>query len=239
MNEWEYEALRKSPLFDGISYQEFDEILNCFKPIIRYYSKGDVIFQAGATNQGYGIILKGCASAYHENVEGDKKLLYTATPGGFIGVVAAIFAESQFAIDLVADEDCIIVFMSPFTSRGCSQMTCNGMYCADSRKVMDNFISLFLVKAFYLYKRTVFLTMKSVRQKVCAYLLDQQRTHGELAFNLTLDRVKLADYLNMPRPSLSRELCNLRNKGLIDFERNTIIILNLEGIVRYASGSDY
>lgn len=45
---------------------------------------------------------------------------------------------------------------------------------------------------------------------------------------LPYSRKKMAELLNIPRPSLSRELVNMREEGLIDFYKNKIKILDLK-----------
>nr|WP_242949572.1 helix-turn-helix domain-containing protein [Clostridium pasteurianum] len=40
----------------------------------------------------------------------------------------------------------------------------------------------------------------------------------------------MAEELGIPRPSLSRELVNMKKDGLIDFHKNTFKILNLEAM---------
>ncbi len=238
MDIWESEAIKKSPLFSGISDQEFVEVTNCIQPKFKCYLKGEIIFQAGSLIEWFGIIIKGRVSAYHESADGERMLLYTATPGGITGVMAAVFTENAFSINFIADADCEIVLIRSFIMRRGCQMVCRGKGCVAHQKIINNFISIMIDKACYLYKRTVFLTMKSVQQKVCAYLLDQQRTQGINTFVITMDRTELADYLNMPRPSLSRELCVLKNKGIIDFHKFTFSILNFPAITQYASKSD-
>ncbi len=38
----------------------------------------------------------------------------------------------------------------------------------------------------------------------------------------------MAELLNIPRPSLSRELVNMKEEGIIDFYKNKIKILDLK-----------
>ena len=45
----------------------------------------------------------------------------------------------------------------------------------------------------------------------------------------------MAEMLNIPRPSLSRELTNMKEDGLIDFYKNNIKILDLEGLKKVFS----
>ena len=41
---------------------------------------------------------------------------------------------------------------------------------------------------------------------------------------LPLKRNEMADFLNIARPSLSREMCRMRDEGIIDFHRESIKI---------------
>ena len=47
---------------------------------------------------------------------------------------------------------------------------------------------------------------------------------------LKMTKEKIAESLGITRPSLSRELINMKNEGLIDYSRNHIKILDLEEI---------
>jgi CRP-like cAMP-binding protein len=71
-----------------------------------------------------------------------------------------------------------------------------------------------------------FLSFKTIRQKIANYLLKLPAKEGVV----TLDRSQnsLAEYFGVTRPSLSRELANMQEEGLIEMERKTIRILNLK-----------
>jgi Mn-dependent DtxR family transcriptional regulator len=45
-----------------------------------------------------------------------------------------------------------------------------------------------------------------------------------MTFKLPLNREKLADFLNISRPSMSRELGIMRDKGIIEYYRDSIRI---------------
>jgi DNA-binding transcriptional regulator LsrR (DeoR family) len=48
-----------------------------------------------------------------------------------------------------------------------------------------------------------------------------------------MKRHELADYLSMPRPSLSREMCLLRDDGLIEFRRSSVKLLNIPALEEF------
>ena len=45
-----------------------------------------------------------------------------------------------------------------------------------------------------------------------------------------MTKEKLSEFLGVTRPSLSRELINMKKLRLIDYSRNNILILDLEEI---------
>jgi hypothetical protein len=49
---------------------------------------------------------------------------------------------------------------------------------------------------------------------ISTYLLEQYKKAGQPMFMLTLKRNKLADFLNVFRPSLSREMCRMKDEGI-------------------------
>jgi CRP-like cAMP-binding protein len=75
-----------------------------------------------------------------------------------------------------------------------------------------------------------YLSMKSMRGKLSSFLLDQYKTNGKPTFLLPMKRHELADFLNVYRPSLSREMCRMRDEGVIDFNRSSIQIKDMESL---------
>ncbi|HSQ33719.1 MAG TPA: helix-turn-helix domain-containing protein, partial [Peptostreptococcaceae bacterium] len=62
------------------------------------------------------------------------------------------------------------------------------------------------------------------------YILDQYKMQNNIFVDLSISKQRLSEYLGIPRPSLSRELMNMKNDGLIDYDRNIVKIIDLEGL---------
>jgi DNA-binding transcriptional regulator LsrR (DeoR family) len=60
---------------------------------------------------------------------------------------------------------------------------------------------------------------------------------GSSNFTLPMKRHELADYLNISRPALSKELVLMRNEGIIEFNRSSISILNIKLLEKYYLGN--
>jgi CRP-like cAMP-binding protein len=61
-----------------------------------------------------------------------------------------------------------------------------------------------------------------MRGRIAIFFLEQYKKTGQSTFMLSMNRNELADFLNVSRPSLSREMSKMRDEGLIDFHRSSI-----------------
>ncbi len=122
-------------------------------------------------------------------------------------------------------EDCKVLFIKKNKIvEECEKM------CPWHRKLIYNYLKIISERAIMLNKKVEYLTIKSTRGRVCTYLLERyEKTEGQHV-RLPLNRNELADYLNIARPSLSRELCRLRNEGVIDFHLTMVRIIDLEAL---------
>ena len=70
-------------------------------------------------------------------------------------------------------------------------------------------------------------TPKTVRGRLLTYFSAQAARSGSLQFEIPFNRQQLADYLNLDRSALSKELCKMRDEGLLTFEKNRFALNEL------------
>ncbi|NLO41211.1 MAG: winged helix-turn-helix domain-containing protein, partial [Ruminiclostridium sp.] len=70
-------------------------------------------------------------------------------------------------------------------------------------------------------------------EKLCTYFWELYERSGKYIFLLPMNRTELADFLIVSRPSMSREMCRMRDEGLIDFLLSTIKVMNKEQLASY------
>ena len=78
--------------------------------------------------------------------------------------------------------------------------------------------------ALLLQSRIKILAQKTLREKILFYLKNEMEKQRTKTIYVT-SKEDLAKIINIPRPSLSRELINLQDEGLIKFGRHYITIL--------------
>lgn len=79
-----------------------------------------------------------------------------------------------------------------------------------------------------LNNRITNLSYDTLRKKITNILLLEYNRQKSPYLTLPYSRKKMAELLNIPRPSLSRELVNMKEEGIIDFYKNKIKILDLK-----------
>jgi CRP-like cAMP-binding protein len=106
---------------------------------------------------------------------------------------------------------------------------CDGK-CPWHRQLVLNMLKILSEKALILNKKLEYVSIKSMREKLGTYFLDQYRRNKSLTFMLPLNRNELADFLNVSRPSMSREMSRMKDDGIIDFHMSTVRILDFEAL---------
>lgn len=235
MQPWELEALKRSSLFNGLSDHEFETIIQYLQPVTLSFKKGQNIYLLNDTYERIGIILCGKASAYYEDATGDRMLLFTAEAGEFLGGSNLCPEKMQiFSVTVTADTNCILAFIRNSFFREVYNSETAGI---EREKLLRNLLLILSEKCEYLYQRVFFISMKSILQKICSYLLTQYTPQDNSMIILPMNRKELAAYLNISRPSLSRELSYLQRKRIILFSKNTFRILDSKQLEQYAEGS--
>ena len=90
---------------------------------------------------------------------------------------------------------------------------------------LQNLLHICAQKNLTLSGRIFCTSSRSVRSRILTYLSGQAALHGSREFEIPFDRQQLADYLSLDRSALSRELCRMRDEGLLRFRKNHFCLL--------------
>jgi CRP-like cAMP-binding protein len=82
--------------------------------------------------------------------------------------------------------------------------------------LVKNLLQVVAQKNLQLSQKVQFMSQKTTKEKLMAYLLAQAKQRGALEFTIPLDRQALADFLGVERSAMSTELSKLRKAGVLD-----------------------
>jgi CRP-like cAMP-binding protein len=217
--------MKKNRLFDGISASDLGAMLKCLDAGIRDYSKSEYIALAGERFDSIGIIVKGSAAVTKEDVDGNRVIMALLKPGDMFGEMAVFSNKPVWPANVHAQEKCTVCFIPSVKIAG----TC-GNACQWHTVLILNLLGVISEKALMLNRKVEYLSIKSMRGRICAFLLEQYKRTGEPTITLPMNRGELADFLNVSRSSMSREMCRMRDEGIIDFHKATFRLLNIKAL---------
>ncbi len=223
------DVLSAAELFEGLADDEIVNMVKCLEPRIYEYEKNNYVAIAGEEFKGIGIMLDGEAIAYKENFAGTRVMMTLLTPGDVFGEIVAFSTHTKWPVTVEAQKTCKVLFISRERIVGeCRQL------CPWHRKLIENMLMIVSERALALSRKVEYLSIKSIRGKISTFLLEQYKKTGKTMFMLPMNRNELADFLNVSRPSLSREMCNMRDEGTIDFHRASVRINDIQALKRMA-----
>ncbi|MDU1853990.1 MAG: Crp/Fnr family transcriptional regulator, partial [Clostridium baratii] len=103
----------------------------------------------------------------------------------------------------------------------------------DNQDFLVSLLKLLSNKAMLLSQKLRQVTSKSLKSMICEFLLSEYKKQNSLEIKLNMTKQALADRFGVQRPSLSRELIKMKNENIINFDRKTITILDIDEIKSY------
>lgn len=222
------EVLKKVQLFNGILPENLESLTKCLGAKVRPYKKGEYINYAGNDVTSVGIILCGNVDIIKEDYLGRRMILTSLSEADLFGEVFACAGVKKSPVTIYSSTDSEIMFID----YNKIIKTCSNL-CDFHNKIIQNMIELIARKNLILNKKIDYLVVKGLREKLVLYLLEQYNIKNSLTFNIPLDRSGLAEYLNVDRSAMSRELGKMRDEKIINFNKNNFTILNVKDLKEY------
>ena len=212
--------LSEIPLFASIPPKDIPGLLRCTHARRVSYQKNEIILEEGSLVSEFGILLSGRGRAMKTDESGRIVTITLLKKGSEIGAILASSNEHKSPVSVQALEDAEVLKI-PF-SRVLSRCE---KACAGHDQLLKNYIGIVAEKGLELHDRLSCLLKSSVREKVLAYLSKTAKDTGSRAFCVPFDRSGMAEYLNVERSALSRELSAMKQDGMIDFHKNCFRLL--------------
>ena len=211
--------LQRSRLFMGMSEDEISGALSFLQAQEKQYKKSHVLLHAGDVTERLGLVLEGSVTIESNDAWGNRTILSHVGPGQLFAETYALLEDEPLLVDVVANETCRILFL-----RVCSIQELMSASGAWATKITANVLMISALKNLHLSGRSFHTAPKTVRGRVMAYLNTVSLQTQSTEFDIPFDRQQFADYLNVERTALSKELGKMQNDGLIKVKKNRFVI---------------
>lgn len=220
-----YPIISKCPLFKDIKTDEYPKLFTCINSNTVNFRTGEYIFLAGDKINNIGIILSGSVEVIKENPGGNRHIMAFLGPAQLFAEGIVCTRERISHVSVRAKENTLVLFV-PFEriSRTCSTS------CGFHIQLIENMMLILGEKNYNLNHKIELLMLKGMREKLATYLLNEYQLNKTNTFQIIPNRNELAEYLNVSRTSMCRELAKMKDEGIIDYYLNSFRILSVDAL---------
>lgn len=209
------DVIQQVALFRGMDEAELAAALSALSAKEKTYEKDETILYAGNVSEHMGLVLEGSVTIESNDVWGNRTILSHIEKGGTFAETYALLEDEPMLVDVIANEKSNILSLR-IGSLNLLQQDISPWRV----KLIGNLLRISSQKNLHLSGRSFHTAPKSIRGRVMAYLNSVSLQKNKIDFDIPFDRQQLADYLNVERSALSRELSNMQQDGLILVRRN-------------------
>lgn len=200
-----------NPLFAGIDRQELDSLMHCMDAKIVTVRKHAPVFLEGDPAGFIGVVLSGAVQVVRDDFYGNRSLLAIAEQGELFAESFACAGAETMPVSGYALQDSEVLWLE------CRKMltVCTNA-CRFHNQLVNNLLRIVAQKNLIQNRKIQFMSQKTTKDKLMAYLLDQAKQKGSAEFTIPVERQALADYLGVERSAMSAELSKLRKAGVLE-----------------------
>lgn len=216
----ELEILRRTRLFKGLADEEIEGVLKASYSKEKVFVKGSMVFCESDKPGAVYVLLEGAVVVARDTLSGRRLILTQIEKPG------EVFAEVYAFLDLphydmyaeaLEDSRVLVIDRAIFDQ----EQNYAGLV------LRSNMLNIFATKTYNMNRRIRILGSSSIREKIARFLIERQGKGSRVA---VMPREEMADYLNVTRPSISREIGNMVSDGLIRVEGHELVVLDQEGL---------
>lgn len=181
--------------------------------VVKTFKKDDIVFNEGDLCNSIGLILSGELQISTITILESEYSISTISKDDLFGSTL-LFSSAPYYLGFGR---CLKETKIAFLSKD------NLIYLLQNDEaILNNYLSFLSIKRLEIQERLKILCQPSIREKILFLIKSRMNNKKEIYFS---SKEKMAKFLNIPRPSLSRELINMKKDHLIIYDKNKIRLL--------------
>ena len=206
-----FAILSRCSLFAGVGREEMGLMLNCLGARERDIPKGEPVFLEGDPAGFIGVDLEGAVQVVRDDYYGTRSVLTVVQPGEIFGEAFSCAGVETMPVSAFALKGGKVLWLD------CKRMlTVCSNACQFHNRMVANLLRAVARKNLALSRKIQFMSQRTTKEKIMAYLLDQAKAQGSSEFTIPHDRQALADFLGVERSAMSAEIGKLKRAGILD-----------------------
>ena len=207
------------PLLRLIEPQEITGLTECGELEHLGYHKGCIVHLPGEPCLGIDILAQGKVSLQDIDESGNSLILNMMSAPAVIGTNLLFVGEHGYPFSVTASTDVRIVRLSKQTVL---------RLCSEKEAFLCEVLRLTSEYTEMLTQKLHVLTFKSIRAQIIDFLKTETMRQHSMTIRLPMNKTELAESMGIRRSSLGREMSNMREEGILDFDNHTVTVLSSE-----------
>lgn len=204
--------LEKNFFFKEMSLKKIEKFLKKYKWEVKIYEKGEINFEEFVFLKDLNIVLDGTIKI-SKLTENGKEILYDIVDGGKCFGLAAIYTGMRMeGLQFEALERALVF---------CIKNNEFEKIMMENKVFFEKFMEFQEYRLHFFVSRFENSFITCPYEKLIYYFDFLKRWN---VYEVTMQKIQLANYLNIGRASLYRELNKMKNNGIIDIGENKIYI---------------
>ena len=215
------ELARGLKIFQGLSTGEVESLLYRLNGVKKSYRKGEILVHAGMEADRLLAVASGHLHVYTEAGCEHPVLVREIGADEVLGLwILHVPEVCCWPGTVVAAEDSVLVSFGMDSARR--------LLSSDEpslARLSANASSLLARELFSTWRKLMVMDAPTIEKRVLAYLAELDNESGSTGeVRVPFDRARMAEYLGVTRPALSRALGQLRDRGAISWRKNAFRI---------------
>ena len=208
------EELKSIPLFHDTDRKVLEHLVRENQIYKRPYHKGATVHEQNTGCSVIDVVCSGKLVAYSLAPNGSETVVFEFGEESIIGANLLFGSQNRYPMSIYCTADSILLHISKF---GIQELLKGYGF------VME-FVRSLSTNAQGMNRKIAMYTQKSLRENLMDYLLALSTQQKSKSVLLPVTKKQLADYFGVQRPSLFRELKQMKDEGLVEIANKRITI---------------
>ena len=212
--------LKSTFLFKDIDDETLNDILRRFPPTIASFKRSELVYSSDNGNGRVAFLISGKCEVRNISSTNKCVVINVIEKHGSFGILSALSVD-DFPTHIFASKNSEVLF---FEKDEIQDIVNN------YSQISKNLVDFLLNRIHFLNTKIATFSGSRVENKLAIFFLYEMKKHGSERFDFNC--LKTSEAINVGRASVYRALDSLEKKGVINFDKNTIQIIDREGLER-------
>lgn len=204
-------------MFSSFTREEIHTLFATKKYELKTYDKDQIIYLQNQVCNNVGIILEGQVSVQNIGESGNVLTINTFFPRDMIGANLIFSSKNYYPMTVLAVAETVVLHI---------QQELVLELCNSNQDFMVGLMKAISDRSIILTDKINTISLKTIRENIIDFLKYEYHIQKSKVIKLNISKKDLAERLGVQRTSLSRELNKMRRDGLLEYDANTITIVN-------------